>query len=59
VVFEKLLQYLYLGWIAPQKFTSSEREKFETKHMVLLAKVYVAADKYCMEDCQNHLMNHF
>ena len=58
-VFEKLIEYLYAGKICAQKFDTLLQEPPEIEHMSLLARVYVAADKYCMEDCQSHVLDHF
>lgn len=57
--FEKLLEYLYFGSIEAEHFPATVRDEPERAHMTLLAKAYVAADKYCMEDCQSHVMDHF
>lgn len=49
--FEKILQYLYYGKIEEKRFDTEVRQKPEQNHMTLLAKIYVVADRFCMEDC--------
>jgi len=56
-VFEKLLEFLYQGSITAKlhKSCDSGREKL----VELMVDVYVAADRYSMEECQNHIMDFF
>ena len=57
--FEKLVEYIYAGKICAQKFDTLLQEQPEIEHMSILARVYVAVDKYCMDECQNHVLDHF
>lgn len=63
-VFEKILEYLYRGGIEAKVFAGFKDAdpkywRRETQHTLLLGKVWVAADKYCMEECQNQVMEYF
>ena len=57
-VFEKLLEYIYSGHIRTKTidYLSDPDQK---DYLVLLVNVYIDADKYCMEACQNHVMDFF
>ena len=63
-VFEKILEYLYRGSIEAKVFAGLEDADLdywgqETDYTLLMGKVWVAADKYCMEECQNQVMDYF
>jgi hypothetical protein len=63
-VFEKILEYLYHDKIEAEVFDLREDgdaayTSRETQTILLMAKVWVAANKYCMEACQNHIMDYF
>ena len=63
-VFEKILEYLYCGRIEAEVFAGFEDADLgywgeETEITLLWGKVWVAADKYCMEECQNQIMDYF
>ena len=59
-VFEKLLEYIYYGQIETTTFNGGlTRDPDEEEYHLLLVNVYIDADKYCMEACQNHVMDFF
>ena len=60
-VFEKLLEYIYYGQIKTKTVDELMAAPDEEKegYLMLLFNVYVDADKYCMEACQNHVMDFF
>jgi hypothetical protein len=63
-VFEKLLEYLYHDKIEAEVFDLEDDGDMdyierEDSTVLMLAKVYAAADRYCMERCQNHIMDYF
>ena len=58
-MFEKLLEYIYYGQIKTKTFEDLSTVSVEKKYVMLLVNVYVDADKYCMEACQNHVMDFF
>jgi hypothetical protein len=55
-VFEKLLEYIYHERIRTEPV---EDDSITISYIMLLLNVYADADKYCMEACQNHLMDFF
>jgi hypothetical protein len=60
-VFERILEYLYHDRIDAVRMDTydSEYVMLEDQIAVFMAKVWLAADKYCMEECQNHVMDYF
>lgn len=63
-VFERILEYLYHDRIDAEVFGRMDTHDLEyvnreARTTVFMAKVWVAADKYCMEECQNHVMDYF
>ena len=56
-VVAKVLEYLYSGKIEVATFKADIRSEEERLQYFLLAKMYIAADKFCMEAMQNMLMD--
>lgn len=65
-IFEKILEYLYQDKIEAEQFTSTEvsnaedsRQETDTTMLMARVRVWVAADEYCREPYQNHIMDYF
>ena len=60
-VFEKLLEYIYYGQIKTKTIDEllAAPDEEGNGYLMLFINVYADADKYCMEACQNHVMDLF